>query len=272
MDDPAVDLTDLFAFPSPARPEHLVLIMDAFPLAGPRAMFSDAVSYRFRLRPLTRANSTVYARSTRVRRSTPRFDDVRDGTSPQTGIIVTPGGRECHLRRRRIVGAEWPRACSRGSSAIRSSWTSRRHYVPTIPASTPSRKHGKNTVEFRDFCRSSSSFRSRRSSNASAASRWSALIAETIVPNLAKPIRIERLGRPELKNLILQHSAYDPRTTGCRASGSVQPGGRFCALEGVSPAVRIASRCEPRVLRQSRRQGGVAARCRRAASAARPAH
>jgi hypothetical protein len=31
--DPAVDITDFYAFPSPDRPENLVLIMNVFPLA-----------------------------------------------------------------------------------------------------------------------------------------------------------------------------------------------------------------------------------------------
>jgi hypothetical protein len=51
--DPAIDLTDLFAFPSPSRPGHLVLVMNVFPNARPGALFSDAASYRFRVRPVT---------------------------------------------------------------------------------------------------------------------------------------------------------------------------------------------------------------------------
>jgi hypothetical protein len=51
--DPASDITDVFAFPSPRQPGHLVLVMNVFPLAAPTALFSDAVSYRFRLRPVT---------------------------------------------------------------------------------------------------------------------------------------------------------------------------------------------------------------------------
>ena len=31
MGDPAVDITDFYAFPSPERPGNLVLIMDVFP-------------------------------------------------------------------------------------------------------------------------------------------------------------------------------------------------------------------------------------------------
>ncbi|MFF3920653.1 DUF4331 family protein [Streptomyces sp. NPDC001852] len=49
--DPAIDLADLYAFPSPAQAGRLVLVMDVFPNARPGALFSDAASYRFRVRP-----------------------------------------------------------------------------------------------------------------------------------------------------------------------------------------------------------------------------
>src|SRR5262249_50680718 len=49
---PAADIADLFVFPSPERPSHLVLVLNVFPAAAPGALFSDAVAYRFRLRPV----------------------------------------------------------------------------------------------------------------------------------------------------------------------------------------------------------------------------
>src|SRR5208282_5275014 len=51
--DPVVDITDLYAFPCPEDPRHLVLIMNVFPYAGPSALFSDAVIYRLRVRPVS---------------------------------------------------------------------------------------------------------------------------------------------------------------------------------------------------------------------------
>jgi len=51
--DPSSDICDLYAFPSPERAGHLVLVMDLFPFAGLSAVFSDAVMCRFRLRPVT---------------------------------------------------------------------------------------------------------------------------------------------------------------------------------------------------------------------------
>ena len=48
--DPVTDITDVYAFPCLERPGHLVLIMNVFPYAGPSAAFSDAVIYRLRVR------------------------------------------------------------------------------------------------------------------------------------------------------------------------------------------------------------------------------
>ena len=59
MGDPSVDITDFYAFPSPERPGNLVLIMNVFPMATSQSFFSDVVTYRFRLRPLTRSGGSV---------------------------------------------------------------------------------------------------------------------------------------------------------------------------------------------------------------------
>lgn len=53
MAEPATDITDLYAFPSPELPGRLVLVLNTLPFAPPSAMFSDGLIYRFRLRPLT---------------------------------------------------------------------------------------------------------------------------------------------------------------------------------------------------------------------------
>jgi Domain of unknown function (DUF4331) len=51
--EPIADITDAYAFPSPERPGHLVLVMNTLPFAPPAARFSDGLVYRFRLRPVT---------------------------------------------------------------------------------------------------------------------------------------------------------------------------------------------------------------------------
>src|SRR5215207_5863716 len=51
--DPIADITDVYAFPSPQRPGHLVLVINTLPFAKPSDVLSDGLVYRFRLRPLT---------------------------------------------------------------------------------------------------------------------------------------------------------------------------------------------------------------------------
>jgi hypothetical protein len=51
--DPIADITDLYAFPSPSEPQNLVLVMNTMPFAQPSDLFSDGLIYRFRIRPLS---------------------------------------------------------------------------------------------------------------------------------------------------------------------------------------------------------------------------
>ena len=51
--EPAADITDFYAFASPERPGHLSLVLNTLPFAETSDVFSDALIYRFRLRPLT---------------------------------------------------------------------------------------------------------------------------------------------------------------------------------------------------------------------------
>jgi hypothetical protein len=50
--DPIADITDVYAFPSPERAGHLVLVMNTLPFAQPGDGLSDGLVYRFRLHPL----------------------------------------------------------------------------------------------------------------------------------------------------------------------------------------------------------------------------
>ena len=51
--DPAADIADVYVFPSPERPGHVVLVLTVFPSATVTSLFSDAITYRFRIRPVT---------------------------------------------------------------------------------------------------------------------------------------------------------------------------------------------------------------------------
>ena len=60
--DPAADVCDLYAFPSPERPGQLVLVMTVFPRASQETLFSSDVVCRFRVRPVSIAATGMKAR------------------------------------------------------------------------------------------------------------------------------------------------------------------------------------------------------------------
>src|SRR5215210_205195 len=96
---PIADITDVYAFPSPERPGHMVLVMNTLPFAPPSALLSDGLVYRFRLRPLSvgaRDESAPFAVATEqftldcVFSAPANGDGARAGE--QTGACTTPGG------------------------------------------------------------------------------------------------------------------------------------------------------------------------------------
>ena len=112
--DPVADITDVFAFPSPESPQHLVLVMNVFPFAGLSACFSDAIIYRIRLRPVAIA-ATGRAATFAVGADEVTFDFTFDvpvkgnGTQPiQHGRCTTPSGglrpRRARSSARRAAG------------------------------------------------------------------------------------------------------------------------------------------------------------------------
>ena len=88
--DPVIDITDVYAFPCPESPHHLVLIMNVFPYAGPSALFSDAVIYRLRVRSISIAPD---GRSFAVAADESTFDFTFSGSQPlQEGRCALPNG------------------------------------------------------------------------------------------------------------------------------------------------------------------------------------
>ncbi len=103
--EPIADITDVYAFPSPERPGHLVLVMNTLPFAQPSDVFSDGLVYRFRLRPLTpgaaddpapfavgRGGVRVRLRLLRSRRADGRQRAEQEGT------CTTPAGDTVSFR------------------------------------------------------------------------------------------------------------------------------------------------------------------------------
>jgi hypothetical protein len=86
--DPTIDLTDLYLFPVPDVPGRLAVVVNVFPLARPGALFSDAVSYRLRLAPAeTGADRVIRAgRADQVTLDV-TFDDLDHATGSQAGLL-----------------------------------------------------------------------------------------------------------------------------------------------------------------------------------------
>ena len=109
--DPAADITGLYAFPGPERAGHLVLVLNVFPAAAGAALFSDAISYRFRVRPVTPAvvgaasafavGEDEYAFTFTFTAPVPGNGSV---SSAQAGRCTAPGGRQVSFR----LGDEQP--------------------------------------------------------------------------------------------------------------------------------------------------------------------
>ncbi len=95
--DPVTDITDVYAFPCPERPGHLVLVMNVFPYAGPAVLFSDAVTYRLRVRSASiasdRAGFTVDPDEFTFDCTFDVPAAANDGSPPvQRGRCATPSG------------------------------------------------------------------------------------------------------------------------------------------------------------------------------------
>jgi len=211
MGDPSVDITDFYAFVSPERPGNLVLIMDVFPLATPESFFSDVVTYRFRLRPLTRSGAGI-THGTAEHTIDVSFNDVPEGTSVQKGNVVTSDGREAHI----VVGDSFEQNGMRVFAGLVSD-----PFFMDVEAALRTDMSGKlsfntaaNTVHFRDVLSIVVEVPFAPIVNRFDGITLIGAIAENIVTRRGKPIRIERLGRPEIKNFVLANPMRDPRTKG----------------------------------------------------------
>lgn len=211
MGDPAVDLTDFYAFVSPEREGNLVLIMDVFPLATSQSFFSDVVTYRFRLRPLMQSNGSITHGAGEYSVDI-RFSDVPEGTPVQQGSVVTSDGREASL----VVGEALETDGMRVFAGLVSD-----PFFMDVEAALRTDMSGKlsfntavNTVHFRDALSIVIEVPFAPIVKRFDGATLVGAIAENVVTRRGKPIRIERLGRPEIKNFVLANPMRDPHTKG----------------------------------------------------------
>lgn len=216
LSDPAADITDVYAFPSPERPGHLVLVMDVFPAAAPTALFSDAVTYRFRLRPVTAtraggppafvAGGDEFAFD--VTFDAPVWGDG-GRTVVQLGTCTPPGGEEIPFR----VADEQPTVAPglRIFAGARLDpffidlkavlATQEREQLAFRPASANSLE-GANVLSIVVELDVATVL-------GPGTGPLLGVVAETLTfPG--HPVRLERMGRAEIKNIIMAPKKFDP--------------------------------------------------------------
>ena len=124
--EPAADVTDLFAFTSPANPARMVLAMCAFPSAGETAIFSNVIDYAIAVRRVTVDGVGVAAKfqpADEEIRFTFRFEVLqRDAEAKriQRGVCKLPDGRELPLTVNDERGASTPEGDVRVFAGLRS--------------------------------------------------------------------------------------------------------------------------------------------------------
>jgi len=208
--DPVTDITDVFAFPCPESPQHLVLIMNVFPYAGPSAVFSDAVIYRLRVRSVS-ITSNAFA----VGADEFTFDCTFDvpagadseGQPVQQGHCRMPNGETVPFRVNDENGG------NREGLHVFAGQRSDPFFLdgPMAAQTLATRQlafkkvgsdrlYGKNvlgivlTIEWVTLLKGGPMF---------------AVVGETLTSG-KRPIRLERVGRPEIKNITLGAKIFDP--------------------------------------------------------------
>lgn len=211
--DPSADLTDLFAFTSPSRHGWLVLVLDVFPSAGPGALFSDAINYRFRLRPATIPESGAHFDvGTDEFAITCTFSalEAQDGSgqSAQAGACRLPNGEVVSFR----VGDEHGGVGhgARVFAGLRSdpNFIDQPGYVATEQTRRLAfRAKGANLVEGQNVLSIVIEL-DAYSVLGSAQGTLFAVAAETVTAG-RYPMRLERFGRVEMKNTYLSQNGAD---------------------------------------------------------------
>ncbi|MDX6239916.1 MAG: hypothetical protein QOG10_4731, partial [Kribbellaceae bacterium] len=215
LSDPASDITDVFVFPSPERPGHLVLVLDVFPAAAPIALFSDALSYRFRLRPVTAttANGPAFVAGADEYTFDFGFDAPVQGDGAgslvQAGTCTAPDGVEIPFP----VGEEKPTemhglrifAGPRLDPFFLDLAAEQATHALERLAFRP---EGTNTVDGANVLSIVLEL-DVATVLGPGTDPLLAVVGETVTSG-GRPIRLERMGRPEIKNFILQDKKFDP--------------------------------------------------------------
>ena len=213
LSEPAADITDVYAFPAPDGPDHLVLVLNVFGKSGPSAVFSDAVIYRFRIRSVdiaTTGPEAAFAPS----ESEFIFDcsfDVPSGRSDsgrplQKGRCLTPSGQSISFR----VDEE-----SGGMGAGVQVFAGQRSDPFFLDVRMIEKTMAEGKLAFK--AKGSDTLYGTNILSIVLKLEWRkvlkggplfAVVCETLAAG-KRPVRIERVGRPEIKNVTLSWKQFD---------------------------------------------------------------
>lgn len=210
--EPIADITDVYAFPSPIRPGHLVLVMNTLPFAPADARFSDGLVYRFRLRPLSVASGgpALFDVASEEFRFDCVFSDPEDEDGDpvreQIGTCTTPKGQSVPFKVddvaggsahgvRVFAGVRWDPFIMDAPSALKTIATG----VLAFKESSSIYLDGKNVLSLvvEVDC-----------AEVLDGVEMVAVMAATLTRGRHN-VPIERVGRPEVKNLMLAPKQFD---------------------------------------------------------------
>jgi hypothetical protein len=213
MAEPIADITDAYAFPSPEVPGRLVLVMNTLPFAPPSARFSDGLVYRFRLRPVAAAardDLAPFAVGAEEFTFDCVFSPPVNGSAArgldQDGMCTTAAGETLAFSVddeqggsahgvRVFAGPRWDPFIMDAPAALETIATGR------LAFTDPGRifLDGKNVLSLVvevDCAR------------LLGGAELVGMVAETLTRG-AVAVRLERVGRPEVKNLLLAPKQFD---------------------------------------------------------------
>jgi hypothetical protein len=211
--DPTADISDVFAFPAPENPQQLVVVMDVFGKAGPTAVFSDAVIYRFRIRPVDVAGTGAEA-AFAPGQGEFIFDftfDVPSGRSGsgrplQQGRCLTPSGHTISFRADDENGGTTDGVRVFAGQRSEPFFLDVRMLEKTVATGKLSFKpKGSDTLYGTNILAIVIKFEWRKVLQRGP---LFAIVCETVAAG-KRPVRIERVGRPEIKNVSLSWKMFD---------------------------------------------------------------
>jgi hypothetical protein len=210
--DPIADITDVYAFPSPERPGRLVLVMNTLPFAKPYDLLSDGLLYRFRLRPLTAGAPSDPAPFAAGEEEfvfdcvfSPPVSDNGPRSAEQDGTCTTPAGATVPFRVndpeggsgdgvRVFAGTRWDPFIMDAPATLKTIATGEMQFTD----------HGSIYMDGKNVLSLVVEIDTALLDGATLVG----VVAETLTRGKLN-VRIERVGRPEVKNLMLAPKQFD---------------------------------------------------------------